>query len=198
MAQAAFTDAYVASLQPMYAKLTQQPGALDKVTRRIARAEVTIHLSIVCAAYSTVFLPSYCILDNTIVPPVAMHPLQRPGPDLSGHYQVDGIRFAPEDGLPHYDRASNLLQAAAGDTPACTDALTRSVGALPVVAARAMAEGQEAMHALSGKLQVRILRDRRWRSVCSDEESPVPVPFFHDARFALWQSLPLSCKCTAS
>ena len=33
-------DAYVASLQPLYAKLAQQPGALDKVTRRIARAEV--------------------------------------------------------------------------------------------------------------------------------------------------------------
>ncbi len=44
MAQAAFTDAYVASLQPMYAKLTQQPGALDKVTRRIARAEVPTYL----------------------------------------------------------------------------------------------------------------------------------------------------------
>ena len=45
-------------------------------------------------------------------------------------------------------------QAAAGDTPACTDALTRSVGALPVVAARAMADGSEAMHKLSSQLQV--------------------------------------------
>ena len=53
------------------------------------------------------------------------------------------------------NRALTQSQAAAGDTPACTDALTRSVGALPVVAARAMAEGQEAMHALSSKLQVR-------------------------------------------
>lgn len=33
-------DTYVASLQPLYAKLAQQPGALEKVTRRIARAEV--------------------------------------------------------------------------------------------------------------------------------------------------------------
>ena len=56
-----------------------------------------------------------------------------------------------------------VLQAAAGDTPACTDALTRSVGALPVVAARAMAEGQDAMHALSSKLQVH----------CGRREAPV-------------------------
>ena len=41
-AQVAFVDAYVASLQPLYAKLAQQPGALDKVTRRIARAEVRL------------------------------------------------------------------------------------------------------------------------------------------------------------
>ena len=47
IAQAAFTDAYVASLQPLYAKLAQQPGALDKVTRRIARAEVTFTPGIV-------------------------------------------------------------------------------------------------------------------------------------------------------
>jgi len=73
-----------------------------------------------------------------------------------------------------------LLQAAAGDTPACTDALTRSVGALPVVAARAMAEGQEAMHALSGKLQVHFLKAGRWLEI--DRHRLTAVPRWRFAR----------------
>lgn len=48
------------------------------------------------------------------------------------------------------------MQAAANETPACTSsAPTAEVGALPVVAARALTQGDSAMEDLSSKLQVR-------------------------------------------
>ena len=62
-AQAAFTDAYVASLQPLYAKLAQQPGALDKVTRRIAprRGAFTSVYYTSCACLPLRLLGSPCL-----------------------------------------------------------------------------------------------------------------------------------------
>jgi len=87
-----------------------------------------------------------------------------------------------------------LFQAAAGDTPACTDALTRSVGALPVVAARAMAEGQDAMHALSGKLQVRTDRQAvTARLVMKTYHIQCAILPWRFARFALGQPSSWSC-----
>ena len=70
--QVEFVDAYVASLQPLYAKLAQQPGALDKVTRRIARAEVGLHASTSLNSLVTDHPDRACVCDSYI--PMGLRP----------------------------------------------------------------------------------------------------------------------------